>query len=77
MISMSAAKRDGRNEAFIPERIVVSAVKPGATPEFARTVAQPVGKNAKDENIHRQDPRCGSNEACIGKFTMDAELESV
>ncbi len=48
MLTISVTKRDGRKEVFIPEKIVVSAVKSGASPEFARTVAQQIGKNAKD-----------------------------
>jgi hypothetical protein len=32
-------KRDGRKEQFVPEKIVVSAIKSGAPPDFARTIA--------------------------------------
>ena len=32
-------KRDGRREPFIPEKLVVSALKAGATPEAARKIA--------------------------------------
>jgi transcriptional repressor NrdR len=41
-------KRDGRKEVFIPEKIVVSAVKTGATPEIARAVSQEIGKGILD-----------------------------
>ncbi len=32
-------KRDGRREPFIPEKLVVSALKAGASPEVARKIA--------------------------------------
>jgi 2-phosphoglycerate kinase len=32
-------KRDGRLEEFVPEKLVVSALKAGATPEAARKIA--------------------------------------
>ena len=41
-------KRDGRREAFVPEKIVVSALKSGSSPEYARTIAQDIEKNSKD-----------------------------
>lgn len=33
-------KRDGKKEEFIPEKIVVSSLKAGATPEVAREIAK-------------------------------------
>ena len=39
-------KRDGRNEEFIPEKIVVSAVKSGASAEKAREIAGEVQRSA-------------------------------
>ncbi|MCD6513252.1 MAG: ATPase [Thermoplasmata archaeon] len=42
-------KKDGRKEAFIPEKIVVSAVKSGATPEKAREIAEKVKRIDKHE----------------------------
>jgi transcriptional regulator NrdR family protein len=39
-------KRDGRTEEFMPEKIVVSAVKSGATPEAAREIAGEVERGA-------------------------------
>ena len=47
---VNVMKTDKRKETFIPEKIVVSAIKSGATPEYARTIAANVGKMAK-ENI--------------------------
>lgn len=41
-------KRDGRREAFTPEKIVVSALKTGASPDVARSVAQDVERSARD-----------------------------
>jgi len=42
-------KKDGRKEEFISEKIVVSAVKSGATPEIARKIARKVEKIEKKE----------------------------
>ena len=41
-------KQDGRKEPFVPEKIIVSAVKSGADPAFARTIADDIGKNIKE-----------------------------
>jgi len=41
-------KRDGRKEVFIPEKIVVSATKTGASPDIARGIARDIGTGAKD-----------------------------
>jgi len=41
-------KRDGRTEAFIPEKIIVSAVKSGAPPEVARALANRIEKEIRD-----------------------------
>jgi hypothetical protein len=49
-------KRDGRKETFLPEKIVVSAVKSGAPPEYARTIAQTIGRLAT-ENVSTQEIR--------------------
>jgi len=40
------SKRDGRTEEFIPEKIVVSAVKSGASPNAAREIAKEVERDA-------------------------------
>ncbi len=42
-------KKDGRKEEFIPEKIVVAAIKSGATPEIARNIAEKVKKIDKEE----------------------------
>lgn len=39
-------KLDGRTEKFMPEKIVVGAVKSGASPEAAREIAGEVKQNA-------------------------------
>lgn len=41
-------KRDGRMEAFVPEKIVVSMVRSGAPAAYARTVAQDMEKAVSD-----------------------------
>jgi transcriptional repressor NrdR len=41
-------KRDGRKEPFIPEKIIVSAMKTGATPDAARMIANEIGRTAHD-----------------------------
>ena len=53
---MIVTKWDGRKESFIPEKVVVSALKAGATPDHARTIAQDIGRNAK-EGISTQEIR--------------------
>jgi hypothetical protein len=47
-------KKDGREEEFIPEKIVVSMVKAGAPLETARTVADEIHKVDK-EKIQTQE----------------------
>jgi len=42
-------KKDGRKEEFIPEKIVVAAIKSGATPEIARNIAKKVEAIDKEE----------------------------
>jgi len=41
-------KRDGRKELFVPEKIVVSAIKSGAPPDIARTIAGDIERIAKE-----------------------------
>jgi transcriptional repressor NrdR len=41
-------KRDGRKEVFVPEKIVVSAIKSGAPADYARTIALDVERMVKD-----------------------------
>lgn len=45
---MMVMKADGRREEFIPEKIIVSAIKTGATPDYARKIAQDIGMNTKE-----------------------------
>jgi transcriptional regulator NrdR family protein len=45
---ITVRKRDGRKEPFVPEKIVVSAIKSGASPEIARAIAHGIEKNATD-----------------------------
>lgn len=47
-------KRDGRKEQFVPEKIIVSAIKSGAPPDVARMIAQEVGQMAKDGMTTRE-----------------------
>jgi len=42
-------KKDGREEEFIPEKIVVAAVRSGATPEVARKIAKDIEKIEKEK----------------------------
>jgi transcriptional repressor NrdR len=35
-------KQDGRTEPFIPEKLIVSAIKSGATPDDARMMARQI-----------------------------------
>ena len=42
-------KRDGKKESFIKEKIVVSAVKTGASLEVARGIADKIEKHPKEE----------------------------
>jgi len=41
-------KRDGRKEPFVPEKIIVSAIKSGSPAEYARTIAQDIERSTKD-----------------------------
>jgi len=49
MKMVKITKRDGRVEEFIPEKIVVSALKTGAPVDLARQIARDVEKTAKDK----------------------------
>ena len=42
-------KRDGSQEPFIQEKIVVSAVKAGAPADYAREIARDVERNAGED----------------------------
>jgi len=54
---ITVKKRDGRTEAFIPEKIVVSAVKSGAPPEVARALADRIEKEVRDGVTTREIQR--------------------
>ena len=41
-------KQDGRKEPFVAEKIVVSAIKSGAPPDIARTIAHGIELHAPD-----------------------------
>ncbi|MEL9940020.1 MAG: ATP cone domain-containing protein [Ignisphaera sp.] len=45
-------KRDGSKEEFIPEKIVVSCLKAGATVEAARKIAKIVEAKLLEQNIN-------------------------
>jgi 2-phosphoglycerate kinase len=45
---VTVKKRDGRKEPFVVEKIVVSAIKTGASPDIARTIAREIERNAID-----------------------------
>jgi transcriptional repressor NrdR len=47
-IMIMVLKRDGRKEPFVAEKIVVSAIKTGAPPDLARTIAHEIERNAQD-----------------------------
>ncbi|MEM1873452.1 MAG: ATP cone domain-containing protein [Acidilobaceae archaeon] len=40
MTKITVLKRDGRQEEFVPEKIVVSCMKAGAPPDVARKIAK-------------------------------------
>jgi len=44
---MKVIKRDGSTEAFMPEKVVVSAVKAGAPYETARDIASSLSKRSE------------------------------
>ena len=44
---MEVTKRDGSTEAFMPEKVVVSAVKAGAPYETARDIASSLSKSSE------------------------------
>jgi len=48
-MSKIVIKKDGRKEAFIKEKIVVSAVKAGAPVKIARDIAEKIEKHPENE----------------------------
>jgi transcriptional repressor NrdR len=45
---VDVTKRDGRREPFVPEKIVVSAMKAGAPPDNARSIAQNIERDMQE-----------------------------
>jgi transcriptional repressor NrdR len=50
-MSIVVIKRDGSKEEFIPEKIVVSCLKAGATLEVARKIAKIVEAKLLEQNV--------------------------
>jgi transcriptional regulator NrdR family protein len=50
-MSIIVIKRDGSKEEFIPEKIVVSCLKAGATLEVARKIAKIVEAKLLEQNV--------------------------
>ncbi len=50
-IDVVVIKRDGRKEPFIPEKLVVSALKAGAPPDIARKIALIVTAKILEQNL--------------------------
>jgi transcriptional regulator NrdR family protein len=48
-MAKSVKKRDGRLEEFVPEKVIVSALKSGASVAVARRIAKDVETQARDE----------------------------
>jgi transcriptional regulator NrdR family protein len=46
---LEVVKRDGAFEEFMPEKIVVSCVKCGATPDVARQISKAIETRVKDK----------------------------
>uniref|UniRef100_A0A7C5XP94 ATPase n=2 Tax=Ignisphaera aggregans TaxID=334771 RepID=A0A7C5XP94_9CREN len=50
-MSITVIKRDGSKEEFIPEKIVVSCLKAGASSEAARKIAKIIEGRLLEQNI--------------------------
>ncbi len=50
-LDITVVKRDGRREPFVPEKLVVSAMKAGAPPEVARKIALIVTARVLEQNL--------------------------
>ncbi len=48
-MAKTVRKRDGSKEEFVPEKIVVSALKSGASVAVARKISRDVDSKVKDE----------------------------
>lgn len=49
--SIQVIKRDGSREEFIPEKIVVSCIKAGATPDVARKITKIIEARLLESNV--------------------------
>lgn len=47
-VAKTVRKRDGQLEEFVPEKVIVSALKSGASVAVARRIAQDVESQARD-----------------------------
>jgi len=56
-LSITVIKRDGSKEEFIPEKIVVSCLKAGATVEAARKIAKIVEARLLEQNVKEVSAR--------------------
>ncbi|MEM1678374.1 MAG: ATP cone domain-containing protein [Ignisphaera sp.] len=54
---ITVVKRDGSREEFIPEKIVVSCLKSGATPEVARKIVKIIEGRLLEQNINEISAR--------------------
>jgi len=48
-------KQDGRSESFIPEKLIVSAIKSGAAPEEARMMARQIESEIRQKNARLEE----------------------
>ncbi|MEM1583933.1 MAG: ATP cone domain-containing protein [Nitrososphaerota archaeon] len=53
MVRIVVVKRDGSEEVFIPEKIVVSCLKSGATIEAARSIAKIVEARILEKKLEK------------------------
>lgn len=51
MTKITVLKRDGRQEEFVPEKIVVSCIKAEATPDVARKIVKIVEARLLEWNL--------------------------
>jgi len=50
-LDVAVIKRDGRREPFVPEKLVVSAMKAGAPPDVARKIAVIITARILEQNL--------------------------
>jgi len=56
-MSITVIKRDGSKEEFIPEKIVVSCLKAGASSEVARKIAKIIEGRLLEQNISQMSAK--------------------